>query len=191
MDSPWVVGTRGLQVSRSSTALVFAFKLSRVLLASLRASEGAISIGWLRRRRHSGQAQALVAGGRLNLAWTGNLQQPPCQGSSAVNESCYTLVYCSYSNVEFCRQLALQQGIGLVRCSSMPGWSRISGQTGHYYPFLQHYYIIITCYNSKNGSVITHLCIIITSLLHTNTPVITSLLPVISVIIEHYYLLLQ
>ena len=29
---------------------------------------------------------------RLNLARTGNLQQPPCVGSSAVNESCYTFV---------------------------------------------------------------------------------------------------
>ena len=37
-------------------------------------------------------AQALAAGWRLNGARMGNLSQPPCQGSSAVNEFCYILV---------------------------------------------------------------------------------------------------
>ena len=51
-------------------------------------------------------------GGRLNSVLMGNLPQLPCQGSSAVNKSCYTLVYCSYNHAEICRQLALQQEIG-------------------------------------------------------------------------------
>ena len=54
-----------------------------------------------------------------------------------------------------------------------------------------HYYFIITCYDSNNGSFITYLSNIIMSLLRINTPVITSLLSVITVIMDHYYLLLQ
>ena len=56
--------------------------------------------------------------------------------------------------------------------------------------------MIMTCYDSNDGSVITYHSFIITSLylihllLHHyyifNTPVITSLLPVITVIINHY-----
>ena len=63
------------------------------------------SIGWLGRRRHSGRAPSLAAGERLKRARTGILPQPPCPGSSAVNESCYTFVYCSCSNAEFVRTL--------------------------------------------------------------------------------------
>ena len=48
---------------------------------------------WLGRRRHRWRVPAMGARERLNREWTGNLQQPPCQGSSAVNESCYTLQY--------------------------------------------------------------------------------------------------
>ena len=45
---------------------------------SLRASEGAISIGWLGpRRRHRGRAPALVAGGRLIRPEPGADGQPP------------------------------------------------------------------------------------------------------------------
>ena len=153
-----------------------------MLRASLRASEGAISIGWFGWRRHRWRTPALVAGRRLTRARTGNLLQPPCPGSSAVNESCYTFAYCSYSNVDF---------VCNGRCSIALGWSAVAAcqaeaaRTGHYYPFLRHYYIIITCYNSNNGSGITYLCIIISSLLRINTPVITSLLPVITVIMDH------
>ena len=69
-------------------------------------------------------------------------------------------------------------------------------QSDHYCPFLCNYYMIMTCYDSNDGSVITYHSFIITSLylihllLHHyyifNTPVITSLLPVITVIINHY-----
>ena len=62
-------------------------------------------------RRYRWRAPALATGGRLNR---GNLQQPPCLGLSALNESCHTLLNCSYSNAEFCRRRALQPGIGLV-----------------------------------------------------------------------------
>ena len=50
------------------------------------------------------------------------------------------------------------------------------------------YCIIITCYYSNNGSVITYLYITIMSLLCFNKHVITSLLPVITVIMGHYNL---
>ena len=68
-----------------------------------------------------------------------------------------------------------------------PGLKQEFGSFRHYYPFLRHYYIIFTCYDSN--SVITYLYITITSLLCINTPVITSLLPVITVIMNYYYLL--
>ena len=41
---------------------------------------------------------------------------------------------------------------------------RVLGQSDHYYPFLRHFYIIITCYDSNKGSVTTYLYNIITSL---------------------------
>ena len=51
-------------------------------------------VNWLVGAAQAQQAgEALAVGERLNLALTGNLQQPPCSGSSAVNESCYSLVY--------------------------------------------------------------------------------------------------
>ena len=100
---------------------------------------------------------------------------------------------------------AILNFVGNGRCSRALDWSAeaacraeagfrvnqtiITSQSDHYYPFLRHYYIIITCYDSNNGSVITYIYIIITSLLCINTPVITSLLPVITVIMDHYYLL--
>ena len=79
--------------SRSSTALVFACWLWLVLRASLWASAGAMSIGWLGLRMNSRwgrHCQALAAGGRLNRQQNGNIQQLPCQGRSAVHES-YTV----------------------------------------------------------------------------------------------------
>ena len=107
-------GNFDLRASRSSTASVFTFGLWRVLRGSLR-------FGGCHQHRLAGAAPAPLAGagnGRggscLNRARTGNLQQPPCPGSSAVNESCYTLVYCSYSNADFRRQQVLQLAIGLV-----------------------------------------------------------------------------
>ena len=69
------------------------FGLRHILLASLCASAGAISIGCLWMRLHRARAPALAAGERLNWARTGNLQQQPCQGSSAVNQSCCTFLY--------------------------------------------------------------------------------------------------
>ena len=53
-----------------------------------------------------------TAGGRLNRARTGRsrLARPSRPGSSAVNESCHTFIYCSCSNAEFVRNG--QQGIG-------------------------------------------------------------------------------
>ena len=48
--------------------------------------------------------------------------------------------------------------------------------------FLGHYYIIITCYESNNGSVITYLYNIIAALLHVSTHVITSIFTIITVI---------
>ena len=69
----------------------------------------------------------------------------------------------------------------------MPGWSRVLGQSDL---FLCHFYIIITCYDRNNVSVITYFNIVIMSLLHINMPVITSLLPVFTVkftIITSYY----
>ena len=90
----------------------------------------------------------------------------------------YTVCNCSISNAEFCRQLALQQGIWLVPWSSMPGWSLVSGQS-----------IIITitvnvkiCNKRACNYLITYLYIIIMSLLHFNMP----LLPVITVILDNY-----
>ena len=57
----------------------------------------------------------MAAGGRLNRARTGNLQQSPCQGSSAVNESCYMNLYLGIFTVAtimlICRQLALLPGV--------------------------------------------------------------------------------
>ena len=89
-------------------------------------------------------------------------------------------IYCRCSNAEFCKQLELSQGMWLICWSSMHGWSRVLGQSDHYYLFLRHYYIIITCCDGNNGSVITYLYIIITSLLHISTPVIRSLFLIIS-----------
>ena len=57
-----------------------------------------------------------------------------------------------------------------------------------YYSFIRHYYIIIACHDNNNGSIITYLYIIIMSLSRIFTPVITSLLPVIIVMVDHYYL---
>ena len=59
-------GNFRLRASRSSTTSVFAVWLWSVLWASLRASAGALSIGWMGRRWHRGRALA------LNQAWTGN-----------------------------------------------------------------------------------------------------------------------
>ena len=60
-----------------------------MLRASLRASAGAISIGWLGRRQHRGRAQALAKGERLNRARsqqrTGNLQQSLAQALLSMN----------------------------------------------------------------------------------------------------------
>ena len=131
-SSPWRALLASIQIwgkfwiwaSRSSTALVVAVWHWRVLWASLRASAGAISIGWLGRCLHSWLAPALAAGERLNRALTGNLPQQPCQGSSAVNESCYTFEYCNCSNAEFV-------------CNRR--WV-----SDHSYQFLRHFYIIIT-----------------------------------------------
>ena len=78
------------------------FELPRelpLLRASMRASAGAISTDWLRRRRRRVSAPALAAAARLNRARTGDLRlpQPPCPSHSAVNESCYALTYyCNY-----------------------------------------------------------------------------------------------
>ena len=176
MDSPWVVGTRGLQVSRSSTALVFAFKLSRVLLASLRASEGAISIGWLRRRRHSGQAQALVAGGRLNLAWTGNLQQPPCPGSSAVVIPWYTVA------------TVMLNFVGNWRCSRALDWSAVAAclaKAGFLVKkaIITHFYNIIT-------SLLPVITIMMALLLHIFASLLRHCYILIRLLLHHYYLLL-
>ena len=49
---------------------MFSFGLWCVLRASLRALASAISISWLGRRQHSGQASAMSADGRLNRART-------------------------------------------------------------------------------------------------------------------------
>ena len=73
-------------------------RLLALLRASMRASAGAISIDWLRRRRRRVSAPALAAAARLNRARTGDprLLQPPCPSHYAVNESCCALTYCNY-----------------------------------------------------------------------------------------------
>ena len=145
-----------------------------MLPGSLHALEGAITIRSLGGSCTPGWGRQL-AGSWTSLKWAqaGNLQQQPCQGCSAVNKSCNTLVYCSYSNAEFCRQLEMQPGIWLVCWSIMQCWRRISGQSDHYHPFSRHLYIIMNCCDSK--WLVRH-----QELLCIKTPVISSLLPVIT-----------
>ena len=100
--------------------------------------------------------------------------------SQWIPESCYTFVYCRCSNAEF---------VCNWRCSR--ALDRSAEESDHYYPFLHHFYIIITCLDSNNGSVTTYLYNIITSLLCIKMHVITSLLHVITVIMGHFHLLLQ
>ena len=59
------------------------------------------------------------------------------------------------------------------------GWSRVPGQPDHYYPFLFHFYIINSCYDSNNDSVTTYLY---------NT--ITHYYVFKHMLLHHYYLLL-
>ena len=128
-----------------------------MLRASLRASAGAISIGWLGRRQHRGRAQALAKGERLNLARsqqrTGNLQQSLAQALLSMN-----LVIPLYTVAAVMLNL-LATGAAAGHWTGR--WSaEVSGQSdqGHYYSFVGwHNYIIITCYDSNNGSVITFL----------------------------------
>ena len=86
-------------------------------------------------------------------------------------------IYCSYDNAEF---------VGNEGCCQALDWSAeeaYSAETGFWvnqtiitiFTSLLHH-----CYDSKYGSVIIYLYILI----------ITLLLPVITVIMEHYYLLL-
>ena len=78
--------------------LFYAFLcLLRTLLASPRDLAGVTSISSLGRHRQSWRGLALAAGRRLNRPLTGACLQKPCPVSPAVNESCYSLVYCSYS----------------------------------------------------------------------------------------------
>ena len=112
-------GNFGLGASRSSTASVlvvgidacfgFPWALRRVPSAIIQHQLVTV----LGRRQHSGRAPALASGERLNRARTGNLPQPPALLS--MNPGIPLCIYCSYSNAEFCRQRALQQGIGLIR----------------------------------------------------------------------------
>ena len=92
--------TSGFELPRELARLLLSSThLLALLRASMRASAGAISIDWLRRRRHRESAPAFAAAARLNRARTGDLRlpQPPCPSHSAVNESCYALTYyCNY-----------------------------------------------------------------------------------------------
>ena len=74
-----------------------------------------------------------ASAGWSGVGSAGGRRAPGADGKhcSAVNESAHTLVYCSYSNVDFRKQWALQLGIGL------------------------DYYIIIIFYNSNILSFIT------------------------------------
>ena len=121
----------------------------------------------------------MAAGWCLNQVLTGNLPQPPCTGSSSVNKTYFTLVYCSYSSAEFCRLSVLQLGCG-------PGHQNCSTEVGFqakawfqvirsFLPILRHHYIIITCYGSNNGSATTYHCVI----LHHYNVLINPLLPTI------------
>ena len=88
------------------------------------------SFGGCYQHRLVGAASAARAGAGTGR---GRVPEPGADGKhrSAVNESSHTLVYCSYSNVDFRKQWALQLGIGL------------------------DYYIIIIFYNSNILSFIT------------------------------------
>ena len=75
-------------------------------------------------------------------------QQPsePYQGSRAVNESCFSLVYCSYSTALYCRQLALEPFIGQVSWSSIQDSSQKPGQWSIRALFFIFTSLLVSCY---------------------------------------------
>ena len=185
-------GNFGLRASRSSTASVFTFGLWRVLRASLRDSVGTISISWVGQRRHRWRAPAMAAGGR----WTG--RRRATSSSLLARAALLSMdpvipwyIYCSYDNAEFADNRCSCQALhwsAEAACQAEAGfWVNRS----HSYPFLRHYYITITCYDSNNGSVISYFYNIMTLLsciitcYHCNN---WSSLPVTTLIME---LLLQ
>ena len=125
-------------------------------------------------------------------AWTGHgltisSSLLACSDLLSMNSVIPLYIYCSYSTAELCRQQLLQQGIGLVLWLSMSGWSRVlANQTT-----ITHFYVIITLLLLVMTVIIALLLHIFTQTLsHINTPVITSLLPVVTLIMGHYCLLL-
>ena len=87
-------------------------------------------------------------------------------------------VYCSYSN-------SVAPVVGNGRCSRASDWSAEAACRAEAGFQVNQTIIIVTVILALS----LHIFIIITSLLYINTPVITSLLPVITVIMDHYYLL--
>ena len=84
--------------------------------------------------------------------------------------------------------MTLQEGMGLVCSISMPGWSRVTGQSDHYYPFLRPFYTHIACYDCKNVSVTVcyrKLLYLLVRFWRNNGPIITyNNRPIITVIMD-------
>ena len=75
------------------------------------------SISSLGRHRQSWRGLALAAARRLNRPLTGACLQQSCPDCPAVNGSCYSLVYCSYSTNKHLYY------VGNVRCCQTLYWS--------------------------------------------------------------------
>ena len=87
------------------------FCLQHALLADV------TSISSLGRHRQSWRGLALAAARRLNRPLTGACLQQSCPDCPAVNGSCYSLVYCSYSTNKHLYY------VGNVRCCQTLYWS--------------------------------------------------------------------